>query len=170
MLAIKPKVSVWGWTSAAWAGERMKEMSAGGALGCFRGTAPLVGRRRRLPTPFSLCLSVCPSISVSLTLSDRRTVEREEEEEGHWLDYGAWRVWNLQAHWQMEVRVAVDVAVLSYKSWGRPAACMPKQGCCAAILRQKLDAALGNLSLLLQPVTNRMRPTHNTEVTCFTYS
>ena len=71
-------------------GRGWQEMSAEGALGFFGGTAPLVGRQRRLPTPFSLCplylcLSVCPSISVSLILSDRHIVEREEEEEGHYF-------------------------------------------------------------------------------------
>lgn len=97
-------------------------MNAEGALGFFRGTAPLVGRQRCLPTPFSLyplCLSVCPSISVSLILADRCIVEREGEEEGHYfkeltdLIMGPGRCGICRATGRSEIQVTVDAAVLS---------------------------------------------------------
>lgn len=80
-------------------------------------------------------------------------VERKEEEEGHYfkeltdLIMGAGRCEICRATGRLEIQVRVDIAVLSYKSLGRPAACTLKQGFYATVLKQKIDASLGNLSL-----------------------
>ena len=50
---------------------------------------------------------------------------------------------------RLEIQVRIDVAVLSSKSSGRPAAWKLKQGFCVAVLRQKIAVSLGNLSLCL---------------------